>query len=267
MTGFSSTTATTSASWAMTAAAAAGSSFSRKRLAKVMRSRVASAATAGRWPGKTIGAVSTSRATATPAAVSASARRFRTAATTAIGNAGRSTSGVRLWSAGSGPRDPSPSAWVMASAPIAATASHASSQASRAATSPRAVTNRAGRWARCRRPRRPRRRGPARATPSSGRCGPARPGPGRRLRALAAVGRVREVLVRAEPHGGPVDARVAVVHPERLEPDVEDGPLRADGDDGAEDAQGEGERLALVVVLEGGVLGVHRARSCRPGPR
>ena len=65
--------------------------------------------------------------------------------------------------------------------------------------------------------------------------------------ALAARGE-RDVLVAAEPHAGVVDRRVAVVHAERLEPDVGDGVLGADGDHGADDRQRLAERQAELGV-------------------
>ncbi len=65
-------------------------------------------------------------------------------------------------------------------------------------------------------------------------------------------GRERDVLVAAEPHGGAVDAGIAVIHPERLQPDVGDDVGRPDRDHGPDDESGLGERQP-----DGGVVRVH----------
>ena len=58
----------------------------------------------------------------------------------------------------------------------------------------------------------------------------------------ARLGRERDVLVGAEPHGGTLDGRVAVVHAEALQAGIAHGPLRAGGDDRGLQVEGLAER-------------------------
>ena len=76
-------------------------------------------------------------------------------------------------------------------------------------------------------------------------------------------GRERQVLVRAEPHVGTLDRRVAVVHAQRLEPAVRHRPALRDRDHGGQDARAPvtNGRPSLRVG------GVHQARRTRPGSR
>ena len=250
-------------------------------LAKATENRAASGDTSGRPPGKAIGALRTSRATAIPAAVSASARCCFHAATTAIGKAGRSSHGVRLWTMGSGPMRPKPRAWVMASAPIAATASHPTSQTDWAQPLPAvepvgpavfrlAVTSPGDRPARPRPPpRHRRRRGPARAWPWSGRCARATPVHGRRgveprcRRPARTSGarpsrtrrwcRRRDGLPWSMPSAFRPTSRTA--HCGRTEMTV------------PEHGQRQPERLAQRPEVQGARTACPSGRSCRPAPR
>ena len=88
--------------------------------------------------------------------------------------------------------------------------------------------------------------------------------------ALVARGE-RDVLVAAEPDAGAVDRRVAVVHAERLQPDVGDGVAGPHGDDRADDEQRLLERqaeLGVGRVHQRVAAGLHlgdagRRRGCR----
>ena len=61
----------------------------------------------------------------------------------------------------------------------------------------------------------------------------------------------RQVFVRAEPHLSPIDRRVPVVHPQRLQPAVGHGPTGRDRDHGRQDGERLGEREPELSV--GGV--------------